>query len=327
MQLSCFGRVVTETVRGVGVSKASVDSVKRRWSVREGPLQMMLASFILTIMIGLVKSVRTELTTSEVVFWRGILAIPLAGLIAWPAGFRVRNTRGMVVRCGFGISAMWLYYAAAVGLSLADITLLGKLRPLLLAGLSPLFLGAAERAGRGLWLLIVVGLAGCALIVQPGLAVGSSYGLIALAGVVVAAGAHLSLRWLGRTEDPRTVVFWFQVSIALVMGVLLWVGGDGIALPPGHLWLPLCGIAVCATLGQLALTRAYQVERAVTVAVASYIGPVYAVVGDVLFFGGWPTVQVFIGGAFVVGSGVFVAFRWESEAERSERGQVRDGLQ
>ena len=311
----------------MGVEQPTREPQRRRLSIREGPLQMMLASLILTIMIGLVKSVRADLSTSETVFWRGVLAVPFAALIALPAGFRVQNKRGLVVRCGFGIGAMWLYFAAAVGLSLADLTLLGKLRPLLIAGAAPLFLGAAERPGRGLWLLIFVGLLGCGLIVQPGLAVGSSYGMIALAGVIVAAAAHLTLRWLGRTEDPRTVVFWFQVSVTLVMGAVLLFTQGSISLPPSHLWPPLVGIAICATLGQLALTRAYQVEQAATVAAASYIGPIYAVIGDVLFFDGWPSLQVFVGGGLVVLAGLFVSLRWETEAQRSARGKASDGLQ
>jgi drug/metabolite transporter (DMT)-like permease len=150
--------------------------------------------------------------------------------------------------------------------------------------------------------------------------------MIALAGVIVAAAAHLTLRWLGRTEDPRIVVFWFQVSVTVVMGVVLMLTQGAIALPPNHLWFPLLGIALCATLGQLALTRAYQVEQAATVAAASYIGPIYAIVGDVFFFDGWPSLQICVGGALVVLAGLFVSLRWETEERRLARGEVRDGL-
>jgi drug/metabolite transporter (DMT)-like permease len=291
---------------------------KNSWAFREGPLQMMLASLILTVMLGLVKDVRLELSASETVFWRGVIAVPLAAWLARRVGFRVYNKRGMVLRCGFGVSAMWLYFVAAVGLSLADLTLLGKLRPMLIIVLAPILLGRSERTGRGLWLVIGVGLLGCALILQPGLAVGSRYGLIAVAGVLVSAAAHLTLRWLGRTEEPLIVVFWFQVAVVVVMGAVLLLVEGTIPLPPSHLWLQLTGIAVCATLGQVALTRAFKADRAGIVAAASYIGPVFAVIGDALFFAGWPTPQVWLGGGLVVCAGLFVAVKREPESGLEE---------
>ena len=67
------------------------------------------------------------------------------------------------------------------------------------------------------------------------------------------AHAHTLLRKL-RTEHSGIIVLWFQCGsgILAILACLLTIGT--IPIPANHLWLPLIGVGLMATLGQLLMT-------------------------------------------------------------------------
>lgn len=272
--------------------------------VRSGVLLMILGSMSFTAMVGFVKSLRGDLSTVELIFWRGILAIVLLGLFARPPSFRIENRKLFAARLLLGFFAMSCFYGATKGLALTDLTLISKLQPILIALGAPVVLGSSERSGPDLWVILLVAFGGTALIVGPDLAVGSWYGLVALAGAIASAGAHLALRGLGGTESTRAVVFWFQGGLAVVALALMAATGAPPSVPDRSLWPRLVMVGVTATAGQLFMTRAYALDRAAVVAAAGYSSLLWALLGDVLFFDMRPGLTVLAGGALVVGAGL-----------------------
>ncbi|MFW6051323.1 MAG: DMT family transporter [Myxococcota bacterium] len=273
--------------------------------MRRGAVYMVLASLMFTLMVGTVKVARQELSPLEIMVWRAVVSIPLALAFAWKPGLAIVNRGGMLLRGVFGFGAMACFFTAAKGLDLADLSIIAKLQPILIALFAPIALGSGERTTRLLWVVIGAGLVGCALIVGPDLQVGSTYGLFAVAATLLATGAHLSIRHLGRTDDARAIVFWFQVVVlVLAFGALAALGRAPSALPPPHLWPYLAGCGVAATVGQMLLTRAYALDPAPVVAAASYTGPLFAVLADLAVFGVLPGVPVVVGGGLVVGAGL-----------------------
>ena len=123
--------------------------------IRQGPLLMVLAGVAFTAMVACVKTVRAELDALEIVAWRGAIAIPLAfallrGASPWPV-----NRRALGIRVGAGFLAMTCFYTAAQGLSVADLSLLGRIQPVLIAIAAPLVL--RERLDPRVWLLLAAG--------------------------------------------------------------------------------------------------------------------------------------------------------------------------
>lgn len=116
--------------------------------LRRGPVYMVLASLLFTIMIGTVKIARQEMSPFAIMFWRAAFSLPLSLAFAWPRGLHMTNRAGMVLRGLFGFGAMACFFTAARGLTLADLTIISKLQPILVALSAPLALGAAERAHR-----------------------------------------------------------------------------------------------------------------------------------------------------------------------------------
>lgn len=273
---------------------------------------MVLAACLFTVMVGLVKVVRSELSAFDVIAWRSVSALPLVALLASRTGFQLIGRRAFFWRAVAGIAAMTCFYTATLGLPLVDLALVHKLQPLMVIGLAPILLGADERAPPGIWLISGVGLLGCAILLGPTLAVGNVYGLWAVGATISSAFAHTSLRALGKTDRPANVVFWFQ-AVVTVFAFSALLLGDGIHLPPQHLWGKLAAIGLVGTAGQIAMTRAYALDRASTVAAASYTSPIFALIGDLVVFAVVPTWNGWLGGALVIGAGLMLVFGRASE--------------
>jgi drug/metabolite transporter (DMT)-like permease len=262
---------------------------------------MVLASLAFIVMVACVKVAREELTALEVATWRGISSVPLAWFLARKAGWKVQAKGWLSLRIVIGFAAMTSFFTAAKGLAVADLSLIGRLQPLLIAALAPLFLGIGERSDRRLWGLIVLGLAGCCVLLGPGLAVGNIYGIWALAAIGFSTVAHITLRALGATDDPRVVVLYFQIGVTILAACVttLYLGHVPV-FPEKHLWLPLLGVGILATTGQLLMTHAYSLATAARVSAASHTSPLWAVIIDFVVFSLWPTPEMLIGGGIVM---------------------------
>lgn len=277
--------------------------------IRLGPLLMVFAGLAFTVMIAFVKVARAELSVVEVVFWRGLFAVPAVALLAWGVPWRLSRPGLFLVRAVCGFSAMSLLFYAAKGLAVTDHTLITKLQPLVIAALAPLLLGRDEGAGVVGWMLIGLGLVGSTLLIAPELQVGSWYGLAAAGATVFSGLAHMAVRRLTARDAPAVLVLWFQVFIVLAagLGMLVWTGG--FSAPPAHLWGVLAGAGAAAALGQILMTRAYSFDRAPLVSAAAYTTPLWAVLIDVVAWGTYPGSNAIVGGSLVVSAGLLLLLR------------------
>jgi drug/metabolite transporter (DMT)-like permease len=266
---------------------------------------MVVAAFFFAAMTASVKVARNELGPLDLTAWRAIIAIPLALLLAGRGRMDVGNRRIFLFRSVFGFFGVLCFNVAAAGLSVADLALIGKLQPLVVGLLAPMLLGKGEGASAAAWLALMGGLAGSAMLIGPDLTLGSTFGLWAMLGSMFSAGAHLSVRALGRTEEPTAVVLWFQISLlVLSLATLLLFEGRLPVVPTIEVWPSVVITGVASVAGQYFMTRAYQLDRAALVAGASYAGPIWALLIDLVVFRSVPTFVSLLGGALIVVSGI-----------------------
>ena len=126
-----------------------------------GPLLMILAQIAFTIMVVFVKIARQEMSTFEVAFWRSIVAVPFLMLMYRNISWNIHDRFSIALRTILGFGALCSFFAAAKGLSIADLSLISKIQPMLVALIAPLLLGRTERTSSKIWFLIIISMFGC----------------------------------------------------------------------------------------------------------------------------------------------------------------------
>lgn len=283
----------------------------------ERPLRALGFVFLAGLSFASLSAAIKECAREETGIWVAILSRGVVGLVVCLGAALWRRQSLPVVgrwplflRCTTGIAAMYAYYWAFTSgqTDLATAVVLLKTAPLWVALLAPVLLG--EQTGRRVWLALVIGLVGVAIRYQASFE-GEHLGLLAsLAAGILAAGAYLSLRSLGRTDSTLSVVTWF--SVALVVFPLLGIafGGEG-ARPWSEFspraWALLALIGVLGTVGQLCLTAAYTHGRAAAVTVGGLSEVLIALAFTVFWFGEEPTRAALLGGSLALLAGVLAA--------------------
>lgn len=279
-----------------------------------GSAWMLLAGAAFACMGVLVKMGAVWFSSHELVFWRSVigLALLLLGMtlrhgIGGGRHFLGRHTglhlrRGMV---GFLALATFFYAVARLPLSLA-ITL-NYTAPLFLALMMSRHLG--ERPSRNQYATVAVGFLGVALLLRPWETSPQDLlaGLAGLLSGVLAAWAYVHVRLLGRLGEPEwRTVFWFALVASL--GASLLAGWEGWHPPRGiGQYTLLLGVGLTATLGQLAMTRAYKQGRTVVVASFAYSTVLFGAVLDVWIFDARLPALAWLGMAITVLAGIRAA--------------------
>jgi drug/metabolite transporter (DMT)-like permease len=276
-----------ERLRGIASMVAAVfvfsimDALMKRLSAHYGPLQ-----------VSLMRCVSSLVFVAMAIVWRR----------SW-ATLKLTNPMLHLARGALGVTMLSAFVFAVHRLSLAQTYSLFLLAPLLMTALSMPIYG--DRVTGKRWLAIVVGLSGVLLILQPwGNAVVSlaAAGAAAIATICYALSA-LSVRSLGRTNSSLSMVFWYLVIVSIACAVIGFK--DWQPVESGD-WGWLAGIGVSGALGQLWITDAFRRAPPSVVGPFEYTAILWAFAIDWIFWSASPTLNLLLGAAIVIGSGVFV---------------------
>jgi drug/metabolite transporter (DMT)-like permease len=243
------------------------------------------------------------------------------------ASLAATDRRAIFWRSVFGTGAMvsTFYALSSRTLALGDTVTLLNLTPVFLAVLAPLFL--RERTTAGVAAAIAVSLAGVVLVVKPAFVFGagahvlpgsagagpSAHTTAAVAALAAALTsiAMMLLRRVGQSESAEAIALHFSLFAA---GTLTLLSLFDPRLPSGRDFLLMVVAGLCAGLGQLAMTRAYTLERAARVSGMSYLAVVASAVLGAIALGEVPTVTALVGMVLVIGGGLLVTFTRDTRA-------------
>ncbi len=257
-----------------------------------------------------IRLVSVELDTEMIVFARNLIALAL--LLPWLLYRGIGTSLATAVpglhllRAAAGVSAMYCFFYAIAKLPLADAMLLKLTAPIFMPVIAVLWLH--ERVGAGLFLALGIGFAGVAVILDPqfgadGLQV-SPVALVGLLGGVLAALAKVTVRRLARTEPSARIVFYF----ALIGGVISAAPVIWAWRTPSPLSLALLlGVALAATLGQLALTRGLSLAPASRMGVFGYSAVVFGAAFGWLLWAEPLSWQTSLGTLLIAAAGLLAA--------------------
>jgi S-adenosylmethionine uptake transporter len=292
-------------------------------------LWMIVAALLFSVMGVAVKLASAQYETWEIVMYRGLIGVAVMGaVIAIDArrsnasvGTALATTRlGMHLTRGIsGTISLTLWFFSIAGLPIATAMTINYA--------SPLFIGAwvawsAYRAGRSMDATMLValafGFAGVVLLLQP--TVASDQWIFAAIGTVSAAltaVAYLSVKALGQAGEPNgRIVFYFSAMNAAAGFAGALVFGfhrhdlRGVSL--------LACVGVCATLAQLAMTRAYASGGTLLTANLGFTGIIFASIWGVVLFDDAIHAASAVGMGIIVTAGVTATLLTARTLRRTE---------
>jgi drug/metabolite transporter (DMT)-like permease len=255
----------------------------------------------------------------------------LIGALVAVAVARVRGTslvakdrKAVFWRSLFGTAAMatTFYALSSRTLPLGDTVTLLNLTPVFLAVLAPFVL--RERTSTAVAVALLLSLAGVVLILHPSFAWGASTAAgpsarttagFAVLSAFLSSIAMMMLRRAGKTENPEAIAVHFSLFAGGVMTVLSVFDFQLPTLRDAGL---IAATGVCAGFAQLAMTRAYTLERAARVSGMGYLAVVASALLGAAVLGERPTLGAIAGMALVVGGGLVVSLMRDATQAQEE---------
>ncbi len=287
-----------------------------------GMLAGAAAFFLFAVMNVFAKMLSEHHHVIEVAFYRNLIAVLPFLLIIYGMGKREiltinSNVKGIIVRSVLGTISLMTTFAAFAALPMADATALLFTSSLLIPALGYFFL--KEKVGKYRWSAIAVGFIGVLIMVQPSGAVSSIGITLALSAATMHATLQTILRGLGKTEKPETVTFYF---------ILIGLFVSAIPMPlvftmPRWDQLPIIlALGIIGALAQYLLSMAYKNAPAAIVSVFNYSGIIWATAFGWFIWNDWPTLPIWIGGAIVITSNLFILWRESYLARKGKRDKL-----
>lgn len=287
---------------------AGSDDTGSRENLR-GILAMLAAMFLFVTNDTLIKVASETLSTPQIIFVRGSIAVVLVAIFAWMTGaFRRWPRRGWRIigwRSVGEVGSTLLYLTALFHMPIANATAIMQAMPLVMTVLSALVLGEIVRWRR--WLAVMGGFVGMLLVVQPGSAGFDVYALVAVASLAFAALRDMSSRYLPAEVPSLIVALVAMFSVTAVGG--LW----SLTVP----WTPIPGavLAYLAVAAALLSGAFYFVTEAMRHGEVSVVTPfrysiiITAIALGYLVWGQLPNLLAMAGIVLIVGSGLYVFYR------------------
>lgn len=216
----------------------------------------------------------------------------------------VGDQRTMWMRSAFGAlnAAAVFHVLGQPRIALGDAATLQATGPLFVALLSwPLI---RERVPRAVAAGVVLGFVGVAVLVGPAFRSSGDLAAIMVAGAACYAVAMLSLRRLGPRESSEGIA----LHVSTVAGLaLLLLALPGLRMPTGRAALAMGASALAGGLAQVAMGRAYSLDRAARLSAFAYTGVAITYALEALVWHRYPAPHQWAGSAVVVAAGLVVS--------------------
>jgi S-adenosylmethionine uptake transporter len=274
---------------------------------------MLAAAFAFTLMSVCVKLGAEMYTSAEMIMYRGVIGCAFLYAVMRRKGQSVKTdvhhlhlTRGLV-----GVTSLWMSFYGVMHLPLATASTLAGMSSIWVAAF--LFLAGwwqgVRRSEPGMLLAIAASFAGVVLVLRPTFDAAQWFaGIITVCAGMLSALAYLSVRKLGQRGEPENrVVFYFSL-ISVVAGFTatalhgVW---HAHTLKSAAL---LLAIGLCATVAQVAMTRAYTYGNTLVTANLQYSGIIFSSMAGILIWHDLLAWTSWLGMAIILASGLTATY-------------------
>lgn len=274
-----------------------------------GILLMVAAVSLFSCLDAAAKYASREIPVLEVVFFRYAFHMLLAAAVLnpWssPDAWRVRRPGLQILRALTLLVVTCCNFLALRWMQLAETVTIAFLAPLLIAGLSVLFL--KETIGIRRLAAILVGFSGILVVTRPGLAAVHPAVFLSLGSVLFAAFYNMLTRHLAGSETPGSMLLFTAGIPALVLLPVLPFVWTTPTEPVLWILLPLIG--AIGAVSHYLLIIAHRFAPASMLAPFGYAQILSMVALGYVVFGDVPTLWTLSGAAIVIASGLYLLHR------------------
>ena len=142
---------------------------------------------------------------------------------------------------------------------------------------------------------------------------------IALVGVLGAAGAYTTIRWIGKRAHALISVNYFAVMCTVASTIfMLTLPSVGFLVPKRLIeWAYLLFLGSTGFIMQFLLAAGLQYEKSSRATNMVYTQMLFALAFDKLVFGTTPGVLSILGSSLILGSAIYVALRKEADEKKT----------
>ncbi|MEM8539203.1 MAG: DMT family transporter [Pseudomonadota bacterium] len=312
-----------------------------------GILFLLIGVFCISINDMMIKQLSGGYPLHQIVFARSGIGILFSLMIVqYEGGFGILRTshpwmhvlRGLMI-----VVANMTYFVALAVMPLADATALFFAAPLFITLLSIPVL--REKVGPLRLSAVAIGFAGVVIMQRPWASAGELEVsrivlLLPVLSALTYAMNQLLTRKLGVTSKASALAVYIQATFVVVSLTFYVVAGDGrfavnttnasllfllrawVWPADGDMWV-FVGLGLNSAIVGYCLSQAYRLADAATVAPFEYLGLPLAVFWGFVVFGDLPVVEIWVGIALILGSGLFVFLRERQKARLLAHAQIK----
>lgn len=266
---------------------------------------MIMATFLLSVMLGLIRFVSFELHPFEVVFFRNLFGLGILLPVLLKAGIEPLRTKRIGLHSIRGLlqsASMCLFFYGLSLTTLAKVAALNFTAPLFASVAAVLLL--REPLGFNRASALVVGFLGALVILRPGLAVFNVGAGMILTSAMIWGVVLIIIKRLAVTESSLTITLYMMLyltPLTLIAAIFVWEWPTLVQLG----WLVAVGS--CGTAGHLCMAQALKDADTTAVMPFDFGRLIWAGLIGFLFFSEIPDVWTVVGAVVIFSAAMYLA--------------------
>lgn len=271
-----------------------------------GATLTLIACLFYSVLTVIVKAYGAVIPLPMLVFIQSAVSLILFTPILFKNGtigakkiIRTKKIGWLFLRAVSSLGVSFLLFSAVVYIPLVNAVLLANTSPLIVPIIA--YLVMSEKMNHRLWIPLLAGFAGIALVLHPNGHFFHPAAFLAIGSAICIATSSLMMRKLASTESTETVMFYFFLLATVISGIIaikFWIP------------LPLKLYFVAAIAGalyfssQYLLTAALRVASAQLVTTLLYANIIFSAIFSMVFWHHTPGALTITGILLTVASGI-----------------------
>ncbi len=268
---------------------------------------MLLSEVFWVAMNGMIKFLRDDFSTIQLLFFRNLIPIPAMLILLIVMG----NLPALKTTKPFTHLSVGLIGAAGMAALIYSLNFLTLSQTVSVTYAAPLMITALsvpmlkEKVGLKRWVGVLVGFIGVLVLTRPDAGFDPII-LLLLASTFSFALVVVLRRRLSMTDDSAVIVFYFSLIVVACASVFLpWYWRQ----PTPTEWILLLIMGTFALGAQFFMMQAIKLAPVSVIAPLLYVSLVFAIAVDILFWGIAPDQTTLLGAGIIIAAGLYVIYR------------------